>query len=110
MNARSLTQSGDACLYHLSTADAAKGHMFSWFGIYNGIDDASRGLEFQGHVLSISQSRHLLPIMGASITDITDANYLEVNILDFPYADDSFGLVISDQVFEYVHGLTSVSV
>jgi SAM-dependent methyltransferase len=111
MNTRTLLQSAGTALYHLTTLGVPKlaHHSFSRFSMYRGITEACRGVKFEGPALSISHSRHLLPFMGAAITEISDANYPEVNILNLPYADDSFGLVVSDQVFEHIHGLPSVA-
>jgi SAM-dependent methyltransferase len=111
MNPRSLLQGAGTALYHVTTMGVPKlaHHSFSRFSMYRGIAEACQGKEFAGPALSISHSRHLLPVMGAGITEISDADYPEVNILNLPHADDTFGLVISDQVFEHIHGLPSVA-
>jgi ubiquinone/menaquinone biosynthesis C-methylase UbiE len=111
MNTRSLLQGAGTALYHLTTFGVPKlaHHSFSRFSMYRGITEACRGIDFVGPALSISHSRHLLPFMGALISEISDADYPEVNILKLPYSDNSFGLVVSDQVFEHIHGLPSVA-
>ncbi len=82
---------------------------FSRFGMYHGIREHARDLQFEGPCLSISHSRHLTKVLGAPDMDFTDADYPAVNILRLPYADGSFGLVVSDQVFEHIEGLPSVA-
>jgi len=111
MSTRQLIQSVGTALYHLTTFGLPKtaNHTFSRFGMYRGIAKACKPITFNGPALSISHSRHLLPIMGCSISDITDADYPDVNILNLPYPDNQFGLVVSDQVFEHIHGLPSVA-
>jgi SAM-dependent methyltransferase len=109
MKMRSLIESFGTLFYHLTTLGFAKKRSFSRHGMYRGIEAACSGLQFKGPVLSISHSSHLLPIMGAKLTDITEANYPEVNILNLPHPDNSFELVISDQVFEHIQGLPSAA-
>jgi SAM-dependent methyltransferase len=77
--------------------------------MYESIKVASAELALEGPILSISHSVHLLPILGVSCPEVTEANYPEVNITKLPYPDSSFGLVVSDQVFEHVDDLPSVA-
>jgi SAM-dependent methyltransferase len=74
--------------------------------MYERIRAQSADLTLAGPILSISHSKHLLPLLGLTgKLDITEANYPEVNILSLPYPDNSFGVLVSDQVFEHIDGL-----
>lgn len=84
-------------------------HMFSRFKMYENIRKTAAGMTFSGPVLSISHSRHLIAIMGLKGAKVVEANYPEVSISHLPHPDDSFGLVISDQVFEHVDDLPSTA-
>jgi SAM-dependent methyltransferase len=55
-------------------------------------------------VLSISHSRNVCEMVGLGQAEITEANYPQVNILDLPFAEESFDVVVSDQVLEHVEG------
>lgn len=109
MSLRSLLRGLGTGLYHLSTLGMEKEHSFSRHGMYQSIRRAlaSNHLQLGGPVLSISHSTHLLPILEASATEVTEANFPEVNILNLPHADNRFDLLVSDQVFEHIQGLPS---
>jgi hypothetical protein len=96
-------------MYRIMSLGARTEHAFSRFGLYHSIRDATRELKLEGPILSISHSRHLLPIIGVSEDNVSDANFPEVNILRLPHADESFNLVVSDQVFEHIQGLPSAA-
>jgi SAM-dependent methyltransferase len=55
-------------------------------------------------VLSISHSRYLISLLTDRPCEITEANYPDCNILNLPFADNEFDLVVSDQVFEHIEG------
>jgi SAM-dependent methyltransferase len=55
-------------------------------------------------VLSVSGSEGLIDVLKVSAESIVSANYPDVSILELPYSDASFDLVISDQVLEHVSG------
>lgn len=58
-----------------------------------------------GHrVLSISHSERLCLLLGFSRSQVTDASYPEVNILNLPFGEATFDAVVSDQVLEHVEG------
>jgi hypothetical protein len=107
MNSRSVIKRIGLGVYHFLSLGMRTEYPFSRFGLYHSIQEASRELKLQGPILSISHSRHLLPIIGVSEIDVTDANFPEVNILNLPHPDGTFNLVISDQVFEHIQGLPS---
>ncbi|MDX2152296.1 MAG: class I SAM-dependent methyltransferase [Bryobacteraceae bacterium] len=75
--------------------------------MYRAIEAFGQKHRFEGPVLSISHSRHLLPLLKVENAVVTDANYPEINILNLPFPDESFNLVVSDQVFEHIKGLPS---
>lgn len=53
--------------------------------------------------LSVSHSRHLIELLAPG-AEVCEANFPDANILDLPFADGSFDLVVSDQVFEHIEG------
>ena len=55
-------------------------------------------------VLSISHSEKLATTLGFSNDQIFDAAYPEFNVLDLPFEDCQFDVVVSDQVLEHVEG------
>jgi SAM-dependent methyltransferase len=60
-------------------------------------------------VLAIGNS-WVLANMVAPNSNITEANYPEYNILSLPFANDSFDVVVTDQVLEHVEGDPFVAV
>ncbi|WP_338673555.1 methyltransferase domain-containing protein [Streptomyces sp. SCSIO 30461] len=61
-------------------------------------------------VLAIGDSLQLAHQLGLSAAGITKADYPEFNILSLPMTDDSFDVVLSDQVLEHVAGDPFVAV
>ena len=56
-------------------------------------------------VLSISGSTHLAQMVcSGSDSTVVEADYPEVSIFSIPYPDESFDVVVSDQVFEHIEG------
>ena len=109
MKLRNTIEKIGSVLYGVATAGLEKEHTFSRFGMYQGIGTAAADKKFTGPALSISHSRHLLTVLGAPDLDVTEANFPEVNILNLPFGDNVFGLVVSDQVFEHIQGLPSAA-
>jgi SAM-dependent methyltransferase len=109
MSARQALRAAGRFAHKILTAGIEKDYPFARFGIYQQIEKHCQDVKFEGPVLSISHSQHLLPIMGANGLEIEEANYPEANILDLPHRDEKFGLVVSDQVFEHIQGLPSVA-
>lgn len=58
----------------------------------------------RGDALCISDSGHLLPMLGIEATSVTETHYPEVKINSLPHADGKFDFVLSDQVLEHVEG------
>ena len=57
-----------------------------------------------GRILSISHSLHLADLIATKPFDVTEANFPETDILNMPFEDGTFDLVVSDQVFEHIRG------
>jgi SAM-dependent methyltransferase len=55
-------------------------------------------------VLAISGSASFAREIGLAAADIRCADYPEYNILDLPFTDGEFDVVVSDQVLEHVEG------
>jgi SAM-dependent methyltransferase len=92
-------------VYQVSAIGISKEYTFSRYGMYKRLEHIGRSLEVKtGSVLSISHSRHLAGVMGITATNVVEANYPEVSILDLPYPEGSFDFVLSDQVFEHIEG------
>ncbi|HGY11000.1 MAG TPA: class I SAM-dependent methyltransferase [Desulfobacterales bacterium] len=56
------------------------------------------------NVLSISDSLDLCIYLGFEKDRITDVSYPEYDVLSLPFEDDSFDVIVSDQVLEHVQG------
>ena len=63
-----------------------------------------------GKILSISHSTLLCGLFDMEQSEVIEANYPEFNILDLPFADDEFDLVVSDQVLEHVEGDPQIAI
>jgi SAM-dependent methyltransferase len=61
-------------------------------------------------VLSISNSCHLASVIGLAGEEILNACYPECDILALPFKDDSFDVVVSDQVLEHIKGNPQVAI
>ncbi len=95
------------CLHRFLVLGCATEHTFSRFKMYEAIRSATVGHCFEGPALSISHSTHLLPLIKAGSLPFKEANYPAVSISHLPYEAESFGLVVSDQVFEHIDDLPS---
>lgn len=95
------------CLHRVLVMGGATEHTFSRFKMYQAIRLAAACHQFQGPALSISHSTHLLPLIHADKLAVQEANYPEISISHLPFENESFGLVVSDQVFEHVDDLPS---
>jgi SAM-dependent methyltransferase len=91
-------------LVRLSCVGQRTGAPFSRFAMYERIKTAFLGIRLEGEVLSISHSRHLAELIGLGGLPCQEANFPEASLLDLPYEDGRFALVVSDQVLEHVHG------
>jgi SAM-dependent methyltransferase len=61
-------------------------------------------------VLSISNSQDLTNVIGLSNTVILNACYPEYDILSLPFKDESFDVVVSDQVLEHIRGDPQIAI
>lgn len=61
-------------------------------------------------VLSISNSVHLAKVIGLTEADCINACYPEYDILNLPFNDESFDVVVSDQVLEHIKGDPQVAI
>jgi hypothetical protein len=109
VNVRKVIQAVGRGAHGILTIGLEKDYPFARFSMYRAIETLCQGLKFEGPVLSISHSQHLLPVMGVTGFELEEANFPEVNILKLPHPDGKFGLVVSDQVFEHIQGLPSVA-
>src|SRR4051794_13802965 len=90
----------------LSARGQERGAHITRFVMYDRLAELSRTFPPApaARTLSISRSSGLCSVLGLDATQITEADYPEVNILSLPYADDTFDYVVSDQVFEHIEG------
>jgi len=65
---------------------------------------AELSLRSSQRTLSISHSVPLCTALGLDRGQIVEANYPEVDLLSLPFGDNSFHVVVSDQVIEHVGG------
>jgi SAM-dependent methyltransferase len=61
-------------------------------------------------VLSISNSQNLAHVIGLSKADIFNACYPDYDILSLPFQDESFDVVVSDQVLEHIKGDPQIAI
>lgn len=90
--------------YRILAIGSRKSVHLTRFGMYEAIKGI--GLEFPSgsSVCSISHSSNLLDYVQANEAAVTEANYPEFNVLDLPFNDDAYDLVLADQVLEHVEG------
>ncbi|MGH1447871.1 MAG: class I SAM-dependent methyltransferase [Pseudomonadaceae bacterium] len=73
--------------------------------MYKRLGEVGQSLGRQaGKVLSISHSDVLIDVLGLQPTEVVNANYPEHNMLRLGFDDNSFDVVISDQVLEHLEG------
>ncbi len=106
---RSILEGLFRLIYLITCGPFQKKHTFSRFKMYESIIKESRSIKFLGPVLSISHSDKLAIMIGRDVSEIVKGNYPDVNISNLPYADNSFNLVVSDQVFEHIDDLPSTA-
>jgi len=97
---QALAQSG----WKLATAGMQCGDHIVRFDMYQRITAALRGTRLDGRVLSISHSEHLCHLIGIGPDQIFDASYPEYDLCRLNLPDNSFEVVVSDQVLEHIEG------
>ena len=80
------------------------------YSMYKALENDPRCQIVTGPVLSISHSTQLAKRLGASGLEIIEANYPDCKINELPFPDNTFGAVVSDQVFEHIECLPSEAV
>ncbi len=91
-------------LHRLATLGQETEHRITNFQMYRRLSRYRPAKPSQLRVLSISGSWELCFHLGFVREQVTNTTYPDVNLLDLPYADNSFDVVISDQVLEHVEG------
>jgi SAM-dependent methyltransferase len=82
-----------------------RGPHITRFTMYRRLREVGRDLPVKtGRVLSISRSSNLCEVLSIEATELVDASYPEVSILDLPYPEGNFDFVLADQVLEHIRG------
>lgn len=61
-------------------------------------------------VLSISGSQQLVDVIGLVNASVVNACYPDYDILSLPFEDESFDVVVSDQVLEHIKGDPQIAI
>lgn len=94
-----------AALWRLSMQGLSRGPHITRYFMYDYLQTTGKKLPKQkGDVLSISDSRNLIDILGITAISSVEANYPDHNFLCLEFPDRSFDFVLSDQVLEHVEG------
>ena len=97
-------------LYQATLIGVSKGEHITRYYMYNHLRQYSEPRSENLKVLSISHSENLARLLGFSDKQITDAAYPEFNVLELPFTDGEFDVVVSDQVLEHVEGEPQVAI
>jgi SAM-dependent methyltransferase len=90
--------------YALSMLGMGKGPHVTRYFMYEKLKKLAPAWQAAGRLLSVSHSVRFCRHVGLGDCQITEANYPEYNILELPFAEGSFDIVVSDQVLEHVQG------
>ncbi len=92
-------------VWKISLTGLPRGPHLTRYFMYRRLASVGRKLpQRTGRVLSISRSVNLVEVMGLQPTKVVKANYPEHNVLSLRFENDSFDVVLSDQVLEHVEG------
>lgn len=91
-------------IYKISILGQTTGPHITRYYLYKHLSKYHESRQKNLKVLSISHSEGLAKRLGFDDNQITDASYPEYNILDLPFKDNEFDVVVSDQVLEHVRG------
>jgi SAM-dependent methyltransferase len=72
------------------------------FFMYRRIRRVLSTLSLQGSVLTISGRGPILGMLGPNMSPVVETSFPKVDIQALPYNEDSFDVVVSDQVLEHV--------
>lgn len=82
-----------------------KGPHLTRFYMYKRLDGICSSMNNPStKVLSISGSRRLAEVIGLTNASVFNASYPDYDILALPFEDESFDVVVSDQVLEHIKG------
>ena len=82
-----------------------KGPHVTRYSMYKRLGEVGQSLgRPEGKVLNISHSDVLIEVLGLQPTEIVNADYPEHNMLSLKFDDNSFDVVVADQVLEHVEG------
>jgi Methyltransferase domain len=86
--------------------DRPVGAHITRYEMYRRLTDRARGLGFENNhstrVLTISRSEPLCEILGLGEGTITSTVFPAFDLRSLPFDDDSFDVVVADQVLEHV--------
>jgi len=88
----------------LTTIGLSKGPHITRYQMYKELTKWRAERTPGARILAISHSQNLAEMLGYDTAQVTAANFPEYNILDLPFEDNEFDLVVSDQVLEHVEG------
>ena len=92
-------------LVRLSTMPFECGAHVTRYTMYSRLKAEGRRLPSSfARALSVSHSSHLAEIMNVRLESTTNADYPKADLLNLDFADESFDIVLSDQVLEHVEG------
>lgn len=101
---RKLLQKLSKLIYKILTYNCDLSYSFSRYAMYESIKKAFPSEYKKGDALSISHSKNLLELVGFENSLITERNYPEESIFDIQSDDESYDIVVSDQVLEHIEG------